>query len=561
MIRRSPWAPFLIAVGVAATLPAVWFTQAMVLGRDGPRAFGKGGADLVSHLWAMWNASQGPATRSRLATWPDEVDLLPVLPGWLDVVVGGLLTPWMGLAPAYDLVVALYLVLAGLGAAALARAAGLSWPAALVAGLLLQLDGYVLDHLKEGRAEQVGLGIVALTLAGAWRLWRADASRLSAVATGLAAAATVAVSWELAVMTALIGLWLLPWLPRGSRAPTAWRRLALAGATALVLLGPPVAVFLARAGAARPTDESSFSLPLAAAMSTPVLGWFGWGSIRPGWLALAALPLAALLGRPEARRLRVGIALGLALTLLLATGPTPRLWGPAAATPTPWAPFLLLQQLPLMGWFHWPDRPLLVWSLAAPVAAAAVIDATRRLPHRLAPLAALLLAALFVGDAVVETRQTRRWPDARFSLPASGGLAWLARDPHPGAVLDLPWRGRGNFTVDATANQLVHGRPIHFGLLPERLTGVDQAAFVAQVPLLSWIEQAEGGDLRAAPALGAADLAWLRAQGFGWLNLRGPGVDPQIGQQLAAAVEAALGPPARDEPPFVRLYRIPSGAP
>jgi hypothetical protein len=561
MSWRTTWAPVAAAIGLATALPAVWFTQAMVLGRDGPRAFGKGGADLVSHLWAMWNASQGPATRSRLLTWPEEVDLLPVLPGWLDVVFGGLLTPAMGLVPAYDLVQALYLVLAGLGATALARAAGFSWPAALVAGLLMQLDGYVLDHLKEGRPEQVGVGVVSLALAGAVQLWRNEAGRGAAIATGLAAVLTVAISWELAVMTALIGLWLLPWLPRSTRAPTAWRRLALAAATATVLLGPPVVLFLARASAARPPDESSFSLPLAAAMSVPALGWFGWGSIRPGWVALVALPLAALLGKPESRRLHLGIAIGLGLTLLLATGPTPRLWGPAAATPTPWAPFLLLQKLPLMGWFHWPDRPLLAWSVAAPVAAAAVIDAARRLPHKLASLAALLLAALFVGDAVVETRQTRRWPDARYSLPASGGMVWLGRDPHPGAVLDLPWQGRGNFTVDYTANQLVHGRPIHFGLLPERLTGVDQSAFIAQVPLLLWIEAAEGGAVAAAPALSEGELAWLSAQGFGWLNLRGPGVDPQLAAQLAQSVEAALGPPVRDEPPFVRLYRIPISAP
>ena len=73
------------SVGLAAAallaLPSLWVVLA------GPKAFGERGMDLVGHLWTVWNATLGDPTRSDRVAFPVGVDLLPVLGGWLDILM------------------------------------------------------------------------------------------------------------------------------------------------------------------------------------------------------------------------------------------------------------------------------------------------------------------------------------------------------------------------------------------------------------------------------------------------------------------------------------------
>ena len=139
-----------------------WFTRALLwlsalplpllaLSQAQHGAFGRFSVDLAGHLWTGWSAARGPLTRSPWIGFPDGVDLMPIVGGWLDVWLVGLLSPALGLVTAYNLTCALYGVVVGLGGQLLARSIGASALSAGVAGLLLQLDPFILHHLMGGR--------------------------------------------------------------------------------------------------------------------------------------------------------------------------------------------------------------------------------------------------------------------------------------------------------------------------------------------------------------------------------------------------------------------------
>ena len=133
------------AAVLLGVLPALWVARAH------GDALGPFSVDLAGHLWNGWAFGRAGYFHNRMTGWPDGVDLLPAVGGWLDVFAVAALRQIMPLASAYNLVIGLYVVVAGLGAWVLARALGASRPAALLAGLLLQLDGFVLTHLHGGR--------------------------------------------------------------------------------------------------------------------------------------------------------------------------------------------------------------------------------------------------------------------------------------------------------------------------------------------------------------------------------------------------------------------------
>ena len=127
--------------------------------------------DLSGHLWTLWNATRGPMTSTELVNAPSGVDLMPIVGGWLDIRLGSWLAPWLGVAGAYNAVLSLYLLLAGVGGFLLARALGARTGGGVLAGVLLQLDPFILLHLGAGRPEQASLGLVAMALAGALGAW------------------------------------------------------------------------------------------------------------------------------------------------------------------------------------------------------------------------------------------------------------------------------------------------------------------------------------------------------------------------------------------------------
>ena len=490
-------------------LPVLWATGA------GHAAFGPFSVDLAGHLWMGWHAAQEPLTSTTLLAAPEGVDLFPVLGGWLDVLAVGLLHRFgMELEPAYNAVMASYVLAAGLGGVVLARAAGVGRYAVL-AGLLLQCDGFVLEHLGAGRPEQVGIGFVALALGAAGLLLR---GRIHPVLCGIAGVPVLFVSWELSLLTVASLAFLAPFAR-----PLPWRPIGVAAATCALLAGPWVALFLASAGEVRALDEGDFALETARSASIGLLSWFGPGSVRPSWLALIALPFV-LRGR-----LGLGVAAGLALTWLLAAGPGPGLFGPTEAT---WGPFAWLQKLPVLGWFHWPDRLLVVWSLAAAVAAAALVERVPKLP--------ILAAVVVLAAALFEQRE--RWPRGIFELQDHPGAAWLAEGE--GVVLDLPIQPKPQHHLRYMILQMEHGRPIVFNMVLDHLSDPRLRERVEVDPVLSWFRRLMDRDKPEAADFAPEDFAGLHAQGVRHIVLHRAGWPPDRWQLGSVALERALGEPA-----------------
>lgn len=529
------WGPALLALGVP-----VW-----LLSRAEGRALGPFSVDLAGHLWMGWSASRGPDLYSRWIGHPEGVDLLPVLGGWLDVVLVGWVAPWTGLVLAYNLVIALYVAVVGWGGARLARALGAAPWAAALGGALLQLDSFVLMHLAGGRPEQVGLGFAALALGLALQVWRGQAPPWQAAVAG---ALLLGVSWELSLLVALSLAWMLPWLPRAELPPGAARRWLRAAAGCAALAGPWVLLFLVRAGGVRALDEGDFAARTAHRASVGLLGWFGLDSVRPPTLALLALLLVPLCAPARDRRLWVGVGLGLLLTLVLATGPAPGLWTPGALPGPAWAPFRWLQAAPVLGWFHWPDRLLCVWSLACAGAVALGLTRLGSAPaaasawtRRVLPVG-VALAALW-GDVRATLERQGLPPRGEFELPARRAAVLLGERPEPGAVLDLPIQPDRAQHLAYQLEQLAHGRPILFNMVLTHLADPGLEALVAEEPLLAWFAALMEPTRPAPRTFGAAELAGLRGRGFAFVVLHRRGWPAARWRQGREALESSLGAP------------------
>ena len=507
---------------VLLVLPAIW-----VLPADA--AFGAFSVDLAGHLWMGWHASREALTTTTLLAAPDGLDLMPVLGGWLDVwLVGRLHALGVPLEAAYNGVIGLYLVVAGVGGATLARAADVRWPFAWIAGVLLQCDGFVLEHLAGGRPEQVGLGFVALALGVAGLTWK---DRLHPAWCGVLGALVLFVSWELSLLTVLALVWMAPWMGREG-----WKRMGMAAGVAVVFAGWWVVLFLLRAGAIRSVDEGEFALETARRASVGLLGWFGPGQARPGWLVLASLVL--LRGRAG-----LGVAIGLGLTLVLALGPGPGLIGPGEGA---WGPFAWLQQVPVLGWFHWPDRLLAVWSLAAVVCAARAVEwlAGRHLAMSVG--AALVLVGTSLGE------QRMRWPHGAFRIePQEHALALAERD---GIVLDLPIQADPVHHLDYMLVQVTHGRPIVFNMVLSHLSDPSLGKRVEADPVLSWFASLQRPQAPSAPDFDADAFQGLVDAGVTTVVLHERGWPRERHDQAVDAVSVALGPPRRG--PGVRWWDI-----
>jgi len=452
----------------------------------------------------VWHAAREPLTRTDLLRFPDGIDLLPVLGGWLDIAVAGTLARVLEPVVAYNLTAGLYLWIAGVGMALLARSMESSVAAAVVAGLLLQMDGFVLHHLLGGRPEQVGAGFAALALAAIWRTLH---GRLSPVWAAAAVGLLLTVSWELSLIVALAALWMLPFTLR-SQMKRPLLRLALAVG---VICGPWVGSFLARSGSVRAMDEGSFALETMLHASAPPLAWLLDGRTLPPRAALVSLLALPWLGLP--RRMVAGVALGLAAALVVAAGPAPGLW--TAGEPAAWAPLSWGRHLPLLGWFHWPDRLLVVFNLAAPLTAALVIDRVARRRRRTA--AALAVAAVLVTGA--ERHHQQLWPFGGFALAPHDGALALSELPS-GAVLDLPRQPDPVHHLRYQLIQMQHGHPIVHDMI---LSHLGPSVAPATGALMRWFVDLMGPIAPEPLALDAEMVAELQEQGVGYVVLHKDG--------------------------------------
>lgn len=537
---KLAWLP---AVALAVP-PVIWISA------GGNRVLGRPELDLVGHVWTLWNAGLGDPTRSQLVAFPHGADLMPILGGWLDIALGSLLLRMgLPLALSWTLICALWLALAGVGVTVLARVVGVRPGVAVVAGLLAQVDGYLLFHLLGGRTEQAGVGVMALAVAGAIHSWRTGSMR-SAVATGIAGAAVVWTSWELGValmggMTVLsVGIW------RGERATGAVRAWLVAAGTTLLLAGPLALAFLKRASTVRELDESHVAQAAALSESVGLVGWFATASTRPTLAVLGCLAVAAVLARRSAdRSLKRAVGLLLLVTWLLAAGPSPGWWEPGdlGLSAGPWT---LYQHLPVFGWFHSPERVLVWWSLAAPVAAAFVWSALGK-----GWLKRLGLATAFCLASLLQLRAAPWAVPAAWEPGSDSALHQLRNDPAPGAVLDLPIRSSAPDLVPYQLAQLAHQRPVPFHMTLPRLTRARPAALRDRLVLARWLDDPRG---IAAPAPGLihADLKALDAEGYAWITVWSAQLPAGTHREVVKVLVAGLGPPDAKGRDGWRAWRV-----
>ena len=500
------------------------------------RFLGRWSLDLAGHLWTAWNGAQGDPTRSVLAAWPQGVDLMPILGGWADVlVVAGLVRLGVPLLAAWNLVVGALFALAGFGAASLARALGAGRTGALAAGLLLQLDGWTLFHMDGGRTEQAALGAVAFALAGALRLWRGGGGG-AVVSTGLWGAAVLWLSWEHGVWLAVGMATLLPVLVRSGVPDGALRRWGAAAGVTTLAAGPWVLLFLLRALQVRAAGEGLDTFEMARENASPVLGWLVGGSIARSAVALPivllALPWTA---RREDRALWAGIGGLLLLTLVLAAGPDPGLW--AVGDLGVAGPYRLLQSVPVLGWFHTPQRLLALWSLVVPVAAGLAVSALRARAG-LGP--SVVASLLLIAVAADHGHRAGLLPLSARNLSADAVHRALAAADGPGAVLDLPAVDPGEDAVAYQTAQIFHGRAIPYQATLPMLTRARKRDVVAGSALAA---SATLGTPVQAGAAFAADLSALRAQGVRFVVVHERFVPGAVRDALGIALRDALGPP------------------
>jgi len=515
--------------------------------------------DSVGHIWTVWNASLGDPTRTRMAAFPDTVDLLPILGGWLDIFVGGALVR-LGATPvsAFNGALLLYLWLAGAGLYALSRVAGAPIWAALVAGVLAQTDPFLLHHMVGGRSEQMASGLVALALAGAWASWRGGGARL-AILCGLAGAGVVYASWEYGFWLALAMAWLAPFAWWSGRTQGALRRWGIAATACLVAAGPFALVFLNRASQVRELTEGQTLMDWALPHSVALLGWFGDTEIRSSIWVLAALLLLPWTLPREHRRIGLGVALGLVLTLVLALGPSPGIWD-VGDLGLSWSPYQALQSLPVLGWFHTPERLLLGWFLAGPVACALLLARLGKL-GRLGLATGVLVAAGLVASNLQQAHLDDLLRPQRLHIASDPAYDTLRDHPRAGAVLDLPVVPAGIRALRYTELQLVHQRPIPAHATLAHLTSASDTALKERWTLAAWLTD-EG--LPAGPPddeVLAAELAALDAAGYGFVVIHIQHLPKQHRAAVRSLLKRHMGRPVASIIGRWWCYEIPATGP
>jgi hypothetical protein len=352
----------------------------------------------------------------------------------------------------HNLLLVASFALGGTGTTLLAREVGVSWLAAVVAGILFAFGP--LRYAQLGHVQNLSTHWMPFALLFAWRFLAAGHR-----ADGLAFAACLALQALSSVYHAYyfgiaVGLFLLLHrLLRLPAAPGAYPRILALCALAALPLAPfmlAYARYRDRLGLSRAPWETFlysacvehwigvFLHPFAYVTERyregkPVLPLLGFG----GWLLIALAAwggIAGWIGRRRTLALWFGLALGMMLVSL----------GPYVVAPTykrilfPGPHALLEKVIPGLDALRGPARAAAPALLAFAIVAAFGIDAARfRLRRPGVRLAAGVVLALLVGAEV--------WRPPLHVIPAPAlrarpaVYAWLAAQPGPGAVVDLPF--------------------------------------------------------------------------------------------------------------------------
>ncbi len=508
---------------------------AWVWGDPTRRVLGRMEGEFRDHLWVSWLVRERVWVDHALPTFfpaanfPDGLSLYPLDPLNQLVLLG--LAP-LGVLPAFAILTFGLLVLAGLGADTLARAAGArAWPAAL-AGALYVIGPPVLGVYADTQTEGMGSGWVLLTLAAL--VEPAPWSRRRVVLLALCASASVLSAPYQAHALTLIGVPLALWR---------FRKDVALGALALALVAPAVLL----AGVGLQTAETHADgqithrvkgdgdwpprtvlrvgvLPpqidqVAAASPVAVHAWPREARFLPpttgprtaaGWV----LPLLTLLALRE-RRARFFVAMAVAYGVLALGSARDYDWTALGDNRIP-LPFDLWYRYFPLGRLAWKAQQYAVLAWAAGCVAVSLAPGGRWL------LALVPLELQLTGPTPLPLPVVAVTP-----LPVAVALTTSA----PGGVLEFPCRARGRFgpetlPADDLLHQLDHGHPIGEafgrGFNRPRQGVVDALAATA-----GWVP--------SSPSVASA-LAFAGESGFRWLIVHGAALRPEERERVQAAI-------------------------
>lgn len=459
---------------VIITWPAAAEFDRVIIGasRDGPM-----------FLWNIWWAPQA-LVRGENPFWTNHlfhpegvsrvIDTHCVLPALLSAP----LQKWLGLIPAYNLLILSTFVLSGIGAALLAFELSRDRSAAFVSGTL-----FAFGHIRLSMVMFFNLTQSHLMVLTIWAMWHAvrRRSKGSAVLAGVFAASLLYSSYILLVLTLLfLALFAIALLVRtGLRHEPLIPRLAPFALAAVVALAisAPLLLPLTKAVVEEKVDfvklESSQYYDEAAPLQRyfwrgPLHGkvdGVSWPIRQASYLGAVGLALGLLGIVYGARRPAAWFLLATSLGFfLLSLGPRLNIRGhfldPTSALPL-LLPFHYVSRWPLLEYIREAHRYALVgwlaWTALAGLGLAGVLGHCRnRWPQAsYAPQAVAVLLAL---ASVLDFAQ---WPFPMLHRlqPVPAELQEVAEDPRECAVLEYPAGRLGD--PGFSWYQTRHGKPVY----------------------------------------------------------------------------------------------------
>ncbi len=502
--------------------------------------------DAMLHVWQFWwfkrfLTGRNPLFDSHMDYYPGVASMTARWEGHLDLLLALPAVPWSPEA-AHNLAAAGFMILAGLGAYALALHACADRWAAGGAALLFLLTPSIISELAQGRPEPLGVGLLGMSLASLARWFGGSGKRslvLGLVAFALAICAYLPLAPAGGLMLGMLAAaYLLAGTSAGGGAArTAWVKRGLAVLLGLALLALPALVYAF-------ANLEAWVLPSGEEASVRFQEWLAMSrgtSLTPGQLfgpfhgragagLGMALPLAALLALVArgARWRALPCILTALLFAAMAMGPVLELGDHRFWSPYAWLPRLL----PFWLRFHWPDRLLILGGLGLVVPASLALAWAGQLARgRLARLGQLALLVPILALAGWQVRGTAPLPVAALPvLPQSYQL--LAADS-PKAVVEVVATADPRFLkanrqavgyhVLPQVAQMSHDAPFCCALGPVEYEPSELAALRSQDALFSYLTTGLG-----APGPTDGDLAAL---GFSHVVLHGHGVGRRRGQR------------------------------
>jgi hypothetical protein len=485
------------------------------------------GGDAWQHLWNLWWMKQALVD---LHTNPFHTDLLYYPYGvnlyfhTLVPLIGALSIPFQllgfNLLAAYNLMVVLSFVAAGLGTYWLVHSLTGSRPGAFVAGLIFTFAPYHFAHLL-GQLNLTSLQWIPFYILALFKLWEADKTPsadqnpkskiqnpkwLWAAGAGVALAANAYTEWIYAMFLGLFTAWFLAWKVGVERQGPGWRagaaRLAVLGVVAGVLVAPVLVPMVQEARTATYMQSPAIDTLF---YSSDVVDAFVPSPFHPLWGGIGAAVAAHFPSRHPAERVvfvgYVALLLGLLAVAVfrrrkavlfwgatalgawvLSLGPVLQVWGRSTFTTFGISipmPYLALYYVPLLNIFRAPSRFIVLTMLALAVLAGFVLAGVGRVRLRgVTRPAAVWGISGVVGVLVLLEFLAIPYP----MVPPGYNVPFyqeLAQEPGDFAILELPLRPMSDYET----YQTVHGKPIIGGYLsrqpPDR--------FVAETPVLRYL--------------------------------------------------------------------------